>query len=128
QAEEAQIEDDGRAEEEAQRQDMRRFDQGIDEDRLTESGAAARAREPLAEREKCHVTLRIADSAIRHPQSAMSLFLPAAAAAPLRCLVRIGAVSGRAGAGRSEEQLAAVGVGDVAPVGAQQRMVAGLVA
>src|SRR5437867_1287041 len=51
---------------------------------------------------------------------------PAAAAAP--GFVRIGAVGRGAGAGRSEEQLAAVGERDVAAVRARERMVARLIA
>src|SRR5712675_584632 len=54
---------------------------------------------------------------------------PAATAARrLRRLSRIRAVGRRAGPGRAEEQLLAVRVGHVAPVGAEQRMVARLVA
>jgi hypothetical protein len=54
QPEEAQVQHDGRPEEHAQRQHVRRFQQGIDEDRLVERDAAARAGEPFAERQERH--------------------------------------------------------------------------
>src|SRR2546425_5863732 len=52
----------------------------------------------------------------------------AAAATGLLRLRRVGAIARRAGAGRSQEQLAAVGVRDVAAVGPEQRVISRLIA
>src|SRR5437660_9733771 len=50
------------------------------------------------------------------------------ASPPTPSFSRVRAVGRRARARRSEEQLAAVRIGDIAPVGSELRMIAGLVA
>ena len=105
-------------------------------------GSGSPARVTDSDRQNLQSIAEIADSEIRSSanlgdalrtslQSAIrssSSVLQSAAAAALWRLGRIRAVGRRAGAGRSEEQLPAVRIGDVAAVRAEQRMVARLVA